>query len=89
MYQLATLDDLYQQRHTLGLYCVACDRWAEADLPRLVAAGHGGSVITRTHFRCSDCGAAAEKQVRPPVPQVGGAVAYVDFSVATTEAADF
>ena len=83
MYRLATLDDLYQQQHSLGLYCVHCDRWAEADLSRLVAIGHGANVITRTRFRCSDCGTPAEKQVRPPVPQLGGAVAYVDFSSGT------
>lgn len=77
MYQLATLNDLYQQHHTLGLYCINCDRWASVDLNAMIHDGQGTREITKTRFRCSDCGQPAEKQIRPPVPQVGGAVAYI------------
>ena len=33
--------------------------------------------VTEARFRCKDCGENVEKQVRPPVPTVGGAVAYI------------
>ena len=77
MFALATIDDLLENSHTLGLYCIECDRWAEADLVRLAGQGFGSRQITGSRFRCSDCGGIAEKQVRPPVPQVGGAAAYI------------
>ena len=80
MYQLATFNDLYQQHHTLGLYCINCDRWASVDLSALIDNGQGRRVITKTRFRCSECGLTAEKQVRPPVPEVGGAVAYIQHA---------
>lgn len=79
MYQLQTIDDLHQQQHTLGLYCVACNRWADADLGNLVKAGQGTRVLADTNFRCEACDSPAEKQVRPPVPQLGGVVGYVEF----------
>lgn len=74
---MATIEELYGQRHSLGLYCVACDRWGDADLVRLIEAGHGGRSVVDTRFRCRDCGDVVEKQVRPPVPRVGGAAAYI------------
>lgn len=77
MVSMATFEELLEQRHTLGLYCPACDRWDDADLGKLIQAGHGMRTVVRTRFRCCDCGDVAEKQVRPPVPQVGGAVAYI------------
>ena len=77
MPRLATFTDLYQNKYTLGLYCVACDRWGEADLRRLVAGGRGGRELTQARFRCTDCGEIVEKQLRPPVPVIGGAVAYI------------
>lgn len=82
MHQLATIADLYHHNHTLGLYCIDCNRWAEADLKDLVRVGQGAREITRTRFRCLDCGLPAEKQIRPPVPTTGGAVAYIqpDFA---------
>ena len=79
MHQLATLNDLYDQNHSLGLYCLHCDRWVEADLADLVRAGKGSLEISRTRFRCRECGVTAEKQVRPPVPQVSQAVSYLAF----------
>ncbi|MGI9262178.1 MAG: hypothetical protein ACR2QR_09085 [Woeseiaceae bacterium] len=78
MLQLATFIDLQEQQHTLGLYCMACDRWGEADLPRLIASGRGKRLIIEASFRCCDCGGLVDKQLRPPVPQVGGAIAYVN-----------
>lgn len=77
MFALATIDDLLDNSHTLGLYCIDCDRWAEADLRCLSQRGLGARLITGSRFRCADCGRVAEKQVRPPVPQVGGATAYI------------
>ena len=44
---------------------------------KLIAAGQGGRQLTEARFRCRDCGELVEKQLRPPVPRVGGAVAYI------------
>jgi len=76
MHRLITVEDLLNQQHTLALYCAACDRWAVADLDSLIIAGLGHRQITRTQFRCADCGSLAEKQLRPPVPRIGDAVPW-------------
>jgi uncharacterized Zn finger protein len=75
--RLATFIDLQEQLHTLGLYCLECDRWGEADIERLVASGRGERTLTEANFRCQECGSLVEKQLRPPVPEIGGAVAYI------------
>ncbi len=77
MPQLVTFEDLRSQSHTLGLYCIECDRWGEANLDRLIEIGRGRQALTEARFRCRDCGGIAEKQLRPPMPQPGGAVAYI------------
>ncbi len=74
---MATFEDLLSQEHSLGLYCATCDRWGDADLVQLIESGHGCRSVVDTRFRCRDCGDVVEKQVRPPVPQVGGATAYI------------
>lgn len=74
---MATLEELHQQAHSLGLYCGACDRWGDADLERLIHAGLGSRTVIDARFRCRDCGTRVEKQVRPPVPVTGGASAYI------------
>jgi hypothetical protein len=61
----------------LALYCVECDRWGEADLDLLIESGRGDRLLTEARFRCRDCGDVVEKQLRPPVPRLGGAVAYI------------
>jgi hypothetical protein len=75
--RLVTFEDLRSQSHSLGLYCIECDRWGEADLNRLIASGLGKRRLTESRFRCRDCGTVVEKQLRPPVPKLGDAVAYV------------
>lgn len=77
MIRMATIEELKRQSHSLGLFCPACDRWDRADLEALIRRGLGSRDVTRTRFRCRDCGAVAEKQVRPPVPKVGAAAAYI------------
>ena len=74
---LATFEDLRSQCHSLGLYCVECDRWGEANLDWLIESGRGNRPLTESRFKCRDCGAIVEKQLRPPVPKLGGAVAYI------------
>lgn len=54
-----------------------CDRWGEADIENLILSGRGERLLTEAKFRCRDCGEFVEKQLRPPVPEVGGAVAYI------------
>jgi hypothetical protein len=68
---------LRNQSHSLGLYCVECDRWGEADLDRLIESGRGNRLLIESRFRCRDCGAIVEKQLRPPVPVLGAAVPYI------------
>ena len=77
MTRLNTLEDLHLNNHELGLYCAICDRWGVAELDRLIATGHGSRVLANTHFRCRDCSAVVEKQVRPPVPKFSGTLPYI------------
>ena len=37
--------------------------------------GKSNKPVTEARFK--DCGATVEKQVRPPVPEIGGSMAYV------------
>ncbi len=53
------------------------DRWGEANLDRLIQNGKGDKSVTEARFRCRDCGEIVEKQVRPPVPSLGGSLAYI------------
>ena len=77
MINISTFEELNRQDYGLALYCIVCDRWGEADLGELVDAGLGARSITEARFRCRDCGALVEKQVRPPVPELGGATGYI------------
>ncbi len=75
--RLQTFSELAARNHTLGLYCISCDRWGMANLDRLIQLGKGDKPVTEARFRCRDCGGIVEKQVRPPVPTLGGAMAYI------------
>ncbi len=77
MISIGTFEELQSQNHTLALYCPSCDRWGMANLDWLINIGKGDKPVTEARFRCKDCGEIVEKQVRPPVPTVGGAVAYI------------
>ncbi len=77
MLSVMTVKALHNQNHTLALYCLPCDRWGEANLDRLIQNGKGKKPVTEARFRCRDCGEIVEKQVRPPVPSLGEAVAYI------------
>jgi hypothetical protein len=77
MISIGTFEELKSQNHTLALYCISCDRWGIANLDRLIGIGKGDKPVTEARFKCEDCGEIVEKQVRPPVPTVGGAVAYI------------
>jgi hypothetical protein len=77
MISIRTFEELQIQNHTLALYCLSCDRWGMVDLDWLINIGNGDKPVTEARFRCKDCGEIVEKQVRPPVPTVGGAEAYI------------
>ncbi len=77
MISMRTIEKLREQNHILALYCISCDRWGKADLDWLIQIGHGDKSVTEARFRCRDCGEIVEKQVRPPVPSLGEAVAYI------------
>lgn len=74
---MATLRELHARHHTLGLYCMACERWDNADLDSMIRRGLGERTVVGARFRCRDCGSVAEKQVRPPAPRVEAAAAYI------------
>ena len=77
MTRIHTISDLHVYQYTLALYCLSCDRWGEANLDWLIQIGQGDKPVTESRFRCRDCGEIVEKQVRPPVLSLGGAVAYI------------
>ena len=77
MINVTTVQALHNQNYALALYCLSCDRWGEADLDRLIQIGKGDKSVTEARFRCRDCGEIVEKQVRPPVPSLGGAVSHI------------
>ena len=80
MISMGTIEKLREQNHTLGLYCQSCNRWGKANLDWLIQNGKGNKSVTEVRFRCLDCGEIVEKQVRPPVPSLGSAVAYVSVA---------
>ncbi len=77
MISMRTIGNLREQNHTLALYCLSCSRWGKANLDRLIQNGKGDKLVTEARFKCKDCGEIVEKQVRPPVPSLGEAVAYI------------
>ncbi len=77
MISVTTVQALHNQNYTLGLYCLSCNCWGEANLDWLTQNGKGNKPVTEARFRCRDCGEIVEKQVRPPVPSLGEAVAYI------------
>ena len=77
MISMGTIEELQNQNHTLALYCVSCNRWGEANLDWMIQTGKGYKSVTEARFRCRECGEIVEKQVRPPVPSLGEAVAYI------------
>jgi len=77
MARIHTISDVHVHQYTLALYCLSCNRWGEANLDWLIQMGKGNKPVTEARFRCRDCGEIVEKQVRPPVPGLGGAVAYI------------
>lgn len=77
MISMGTIEKLREQNHTLALYCISCNLWGEANLDWLIQIGKGDKAVTEARFRCRECGVVVEKQVRPPVPEIGGTVAYI------------
>ncbi len=77
---MGTIEELQNQNHTLALYCLSCDRWGEANLDWLIQIGKGNKPVTEAQFRCLDCEEIVEKQVRLPVPEIGGALAYISMA---------
>jgi len=77
MISMGTIEEFHSQNHTLALYCPSCNRWGKANLDWLIQNSQGDKLVTEARFRCKDCGEIVEKQVRPPVPSLGQAVAYI------------
>ena len=79
MISMGTIEKLRDQNHILALYCISCDRWGEANLDWLIQIGKGDKPVTEARFRCRDCGEIVEKQIRSPVPEIGGSIAYISL----------
>ncbi len=77
MISMGTIEELHGHNHTLALYCLSCNRSGKANLDWLIHTGKGNKSVTEARFRCQDCGVFVEEQVRPPVPSLGEAVAYI------------
>ncbi len=77
MIRMGAIEELHSHNHILGLYCICCDRWGEANLDWLIQLGKGYKPVSEARFRCGDCGEIVEKQVRRPGPSLGGAVGYL------------
>jgi hypothetical protein len=77
MIRMSTFFELKQHQHSLGLYCIDCNRWGTADLQGLIDSGRGNFAVTGAKFRCRDCGSIVQKQVRPPAPSLGATVRYI------------
>ena len=63
-----TLAALLGCDHGLSAWYPACRRWADLDLGRLVAEGHGSRRLVTLKPRCGGCGKLGQIQVRPPRP---------------------
>lgn len=77
MIRMSTFLELQHNDHSLGLYCIACNRWGLADLQRLIDSGRGHSTVCDAKFRCRLCGSIVQKQLRPPAPSLGNTVRYI------------
>ncbi len=77
MISMGTIEEFHSQNNTLALYYTFCYRWGEVNLNWLIQTGKGYKSVTKARFKCQDCGEIVEKQVRPPVPSLGQAVAYI------------
>ncbi len=64
MISMGTIEELRHQDHILARYCVACNRWGEANPDWLIQTGKGNRPVTGARFRCRDCGEIVDKQVR-------------------------
>ncbi|MDH4048554.1 MAG: hypothetical protein OEW68_07755 [Gammaproteobacteria bacterium] len=74
---MSTFQELQHNDHSLGLYCITCDRWGMADLQLLIDTGRGNYTVTGARFRCTDCGSLVQKQLRPPAPTLGNTARYI------------
>jgi hypothetical protein len=63
---ITTISDLARNGMTLGLFCVGCQRWGEIMPAEWLGTGRPDVNYVVQRFKCSQCGGAAEKQVRPP-----------------------
>ena len=77
MIRVSTFLELQANNHSLGLYCVDCNRWGTANLEEIIRNGRGHGVVSDVRFRCRECGAIVQKQLRPPVPALGNTVKYI------------
>ena len=71
--QLITPRQLYQNQHTLAVYCWKCQKDKALSFIDIDRVGKSDVPVTRLKFRCRDCGDLGEKQVRPPMPTMGQA----------------
>ena len=73
---ISTMSDLAKCKMRLGLHCLECIRWVEILPQEWLDAGKPDVNYIEQKFKCSGCGRAASKQVRPPSDGLENANAY-------------
>ena len=61
---IRTISDLAESGMTLGLHCLECNRWGELIPQEWLDAGKPDVNYVQQTFKCSQCGARADKQLR-------------------------
>ena len=59
------MSDPRDKNMSLGLFCLACDRWGEVVPQEWLDDGKPDLNYVEQRFKCSECGGRATKQVRP------------------------
>jgi hypothetical protein len=70
--RLDTARQLLRYQHRIEVWCPECNAWREVDLEAMVRAGRGDESLIGRTWRCVDCGAQGQAQLRPPVPGTSG-----------------
>ena len=71
------MSDLRDHNMSLGLFCLACDRWGEVIPEQWLDEGKPDLNQVGQRFKCIQCGRTAIKKVRPETKGHGTGTAYV------------
>jgi hypothetical protein len=68
--RLDTPRQLYEHSHQLAVHCLKCRIWRELAVSDFADWAVEDWPVRTIRFRCCQCGARGEPQVRPPVPKL-------------------